>query len=288
MFENTWSANLAVFSVLLEESDDPKITELCIEGFMHAIKIAGFYAMNTERDAFVSSLSKFTQILTSTSSAVREIKEKNLECIRALLNLATYEGNYLRSSWYYVLDCISKIDYMHVLGTGARRDADFFNANKRQLAKAGSVNLQRKLEREQILMQNSELIVQSVDMNKIDLIIQRSTQLDPDAIIDFVTSLCQVSREELADPENPRKFSLQKLVEVADFNMNRIRFVWQKIWQALSEHFNIVGSHSNLNVALYAIDSLRQLADKFLMVCTKVLNFLERGIRELSLPKRLP
>lgn len=43
MFENTWSANLAVFSVLLEESDDGKITELCIEGFMHSIKISGFY-----------------------------------------------------------------------------------------------------------------------------------------------------------------------------------------------------------------------------------------------------
>jgi len=26
MFEDTWSANLAVFSVLLEVSDDPKIT----------------------------------------------------------------------------------------------------------------------------------------------------------------------------------------------------------------------------------------------------------------------
>ena len=60
MFENTWSANLAVFSVLLEESDDQRITELCIEGFMHAINISGFYNMNTERDAFVSSLSKFT------------------------------------------------------------------------------------------------------------------------------------------------------------------------------------------------------------------------------------
>ena len=60
MFENTWSANLAVFSVLLEETDDMKIAELCIEGFMHAIKISGYYLMNTERDAFVSSLSKFT------------------------------------------------------------------------------------------------------------------------------------------------------------------------------------------------------------------------------------
>jgi len=60
MFENTWSANLAVFSVLLEESDDPKITELCIEGFMNSIKVTGFYQMHVERDAFVSSLSKFT------------------------------------------------------------------------------------------------------------------------------------------------------------------------------------------------------------------------------------
>jgi brefeldin A-inhibited guanine nucleotide-exchange protein len=126
MFENTWSANLAVFSVLLEESVDNKITELCIEGFMHAIKISGFYQMHTERDAFVSSLSKFTQV-----SAVKEIKEKNIECIRALLNLASYEGNYLKNSWFYVLDCISKIDYMHVLGTGARKDSDFFNTSKK-------------------------------------------------------------------------------------------------------------------------------------------------------------
>lgn len=33
----------------------------------------------------------------------------------------------------------------------------------------------------------------------------------------------------------------------------------------LSEHFVHVGSHENLNVAIFAIDSLRQLADKFLI-----------------------
>ena len=47
--------------------------------------------------------------------------------------------------------------------------------------------------------------------------------------------------------------------------MARIRFVWNKIWQALSEHFEHVGSHPNLNVAIFAIDSLRQLSDKFLI-----------------------
>lgn len=90
--------------------------------------------------------------------------------------------------------------------------------------------------------------------------------LDGEAIIDFINCLCSVSKEELMDADNPRKFSLQRIVEVADFNMGRIRFVWAKIWQSLSEHFSIVGSHSNLNVAIYAVDSLRQLADKFLLV----------------------
>ena len=81
----------------------------------------------------------------------------------------------------------------------------------------------------------------------------------------FIENLCKVSSQELADTVNPRKFSLQALVEIADLNMARIRFVWTRIWQMLSEHFVNVGSHENLNVSIFAIDSLRQLADKFLL-----------------------
>lgn len=90
---------------------------------MHAIKVSGFYKMHTERDAFVSSLSKFTMI-----STLKEIKLKNIDCVKGLVQLAVYDGNFLGNSWYYVLDCISKVDYMHVLGTGARKDSEFFNA----------------------------------------------------------------------------------------------------------------------------------------------------------------
>ncbi len=84
------------------------------------------------------------------------------------------------------------------------------------------------------------------------------------AIIDFVTSLCTVSKEEVALP-NPRIFSLQKLVEIATFNMNnRIRLIWVKMWKILADHFTSAGSHENKRVAMYAIDSLRQLSMKFL------------------------
>jgi 16S rRNA U1498 N3-methylase RsmE len=57
-------------------------------------------------------------------------------------------------------------------------------------------------------MANSEIIVQHIDLSQIDLIIQKSVSLDAEAIIDFINALCMVSKEELADHENPRKFSL--------------------------------------------------------------------------------
>jgi hypothetical protein len=40
--------------------------------------------------------------------------------------------------------------------------------------------------------------------------------------------------------------------------------VWTRIWSVLADFFIEVGCHANLAVAMYAVDSLRQLAMKFL------------------------
>ena len=40
--------------------------------------------------------------------------------------------------------------------------------------------------------------------------------------------------------------------------------MWNRIWAVLSDFFVEVGCHRNLQVAMYAVDSLRQLATKFL------------------------
>jgi len=40
--------------------------------------------------------------------------------------------------------------------------------------------------------------------------------------------------------------------------------VWSRIWAVLADFFIEVGCHANLSVAMYAVDSLRQLAMKFL------------------------
>ncbi|KAL0411865.1 UNVERIFIED_CONTAM: Brefeldin A-inhibited guanine nucleotide-exchange protein 2 [Sesamum latifolium] len=47
-------------------------------------------------------------------------------------------------------------------------------------------------------------------------------------------------------------------------NMNRIRLVWSKIWEVLSDFFVTIGCSENLSIAIFGIDSLRQLSMKFL------------------------
>lgn len=111
------------------------------------------------------------------------------------------------------------------------RDSDYFETNASQSKNKNSKeSAANKAMREQNRIANCELIVQNIEMAQIDQIFQSSLNLDQDAIIMFIENLCKVSRKELEDPVNARKFSLQALVEIADLNMARIRFVWTRIW----------------------------------------------------------
>jgi brefeldin A-inhibited guanine nucleotide-exchange protein len=65
--------------------------------------------------------------------------------------------------------------------------------------------------------------------------------LSSEAIVDFVEQLRAVSAQELSNTSAPRIFCLQKIVEVTSDNMGRIRLVWNRIWNILSEHFSHAG-----------------------------------------------
>lgn len=49
------------------------------------------------------------------------------------------------------------------------------------------------------------------------------------AIVVFVRALCSISLEELRDIKAPRVFTLTKVVEVALYNMTRIRYVYSAL-----------------------------------------------------------
>uniref|UniRef100_A0A8B9LX64 ADP-ribosylation factor guanine nucleotide-exchange factor 1 (brefeldin A-inhibited) n=1 Tax=Astyanax mexicanus TaxID=7994 RepID=A0A8B9LX64_ASTMX len=273
MFKLAWTPFLAAFSVGLQDCDDTEVASLCLEGIRCAIRIACIFTIQLERDAYVQALARFT--LLTASSGITEMKQKNIDTIKTLITVAHTDGNYLGNSWHEILKCISQLELAQLIGTGVkaryisgtvRGKEGFITSTKEQTSDEYLGIVGGTVDRKQIAsIQESigETSSQSVVV-AVDRIFTGSTRLDGNAIVDFVRWLCAVSMDELASPTHPRMFSLQKIVEISYYNMGRIRLQWSRIWEVIGDHFNKVGCNPNEDVAIFAVDSLRQLSMKFL------------------------
>ncbi|RPD67347.1 hypothetical protein L226DRAFT_452320 [Lentinus tigrinus ALCF2SS1-7] len=246
MFEVAWISFLAGLSGPLQDTDDLEIVELCLDGFKAAIHIVCFFDLELERNAFVSTLAKFTFL-----NNLGEMKTKNMDAIKTLLDVAVTEGNHLKASWREVLTCVSQLEHMQLISSGV------------DVPETGRKGRARKPPTEELANESrSTHITVAADM-----VFSLSHYLSGTAIVDFVRALCDVSWEEIQSSglsQHPRLFSLQKLVEISYYNMNRIRLEWSNMWEILGEHFNQVCCHKNPHVGFFALDALRQLAMRFL------------------------
>ncbi|XP_038665468.1 brefeldin A-inhibited guanine nucleotide-exchange protein 1 isoform X7 [Scyliorhinus canicula] len=278
MFKLAWTPFLAAFSVGLQDCDDTEVAFLCLEGIRCAIRTACIFNIQLERDAYVQALARFT--LLTASSGITEMKQKNIDTIKTLITVAHTDGNYLGTSWHEILKCISQLELAQLIGTGVK--ARYISGTVR--GREGSVSGSRDQTADEFLSLGlGTLVGGTVDRKQIasiqesigetssqsvvvavDRIFTGSTRLDGNAIVDFVRWLCAVSMDELASPTHPRMFSLQKIVEISYYNMGRIRLQWSRIWEVIGDHFNKVGCNPNEDVAIFAVDSLRQLSMKFL------------------------
>lgn len=292
MMEVCWGPMLAAFSVTLDQSDDKIATTHSLLGFRFAVHVTAVMGMQTQRDAFVTSVAKFTLL-----HSVGDMKQKNVDAVKAIIAIAIEDGNYLQEAWEHILTCLSRFEHLQLLGDGAPSDASFlvssievedktlkspYPALKKKgtlqnpavaaVVRGGSydstttgANTTGLVTPEQInnFILNLHLLDQ-IGSFELNHIFGHSQRLNSEAIVAFVKALCKVSMSELQSPTDPRVFSLTKIVEIAHYNMNRIRLVWSRIWNVLSDFFVSVGLSENLSVAIFVMDSLRQLAMKFL------------------------
>lgn len=64
------------------------------------------------RETFVNSLAKFTLLDT-----VKEMRPKSIDCVRAVVDIALEDGNYLSESWGSVLRYISQLARLQASAT---------------------------------------------------------------------------------------------------------------------------------------------------------------------------
>jgi brefeldin A-inhibited guanine nucleotide-exchange protein len=109
MFGICWMPVLAGISAPLQEADaaDTQTTTLCMHAFRSAIHLAAIFDLDLERNALVSTLTKYAQLNAATDLV---FKPKHVESIRALLEIAYADGNWLRGSWLDVLRCVSALE----------------------------------------------------------------------------------------------------------------------------------------------------------------------------------
>ncbi|MBA0865974.1 hypothetical protein Goshw_016788 [Gossypium schwendimanii] len=231
-----WSL-LATFSVTMEQSEDKPMVVLSMEGFSAGIHLTYALGMDTMRFAFVTSLIRFTFL-----HSPKEMRIKNVEALRTLFDLCDVEPDCLQDTWNAVLECVSRLE--HITTTPAVAATVMHGLN--QISKEAVL---------QALKEQAGKPAEQVFVN--------SEKLPSNSIVEFFTALCGVSAEELK--QSPaRIFSLQRAVEISYYNIARIRMVWARIWTVLANHFISAGSHADEKVAVYAIDSLRQLGMKYL------------------------
>lgn len=258
MWDVSFGPILPSLSGYFEKTDDIEVAKLCLEGFEYGIHISGMFDMTLPRDTFVNALYKFTGL-----SGLNQLKDKNLEAIKLLIKIAQTEGNYLKGSWSVVLNGISKLERLqNIQGLkeqqSMKRQQSFSSISRK-------VSMDIRVSPNEIIEQSNSQLLSGIDASVIDKIFHSSIDLDNEAIVEFVKCLCAVSSDEIFSITEVRDFSLKKLIEVAHYNILRIKLVWGKIWSHMSEHLiEVACKHENERIIMGSIDSLRQLAMKFL------------------------
>lgn len=276
MFNVTWMSFLSGLSAPMQDTQNLDVIKLCMEGMKLAIRISCAFELDTPRVAFVTGLAKFTNL-----GNIREMTAKNVEALKALLEVALTEGNELQESWREVLTCVSQLDRLQLLTDGVDENSLPDVSRARIMPQAPADPSRRSMQgrrprprsfnsgptnfRSEVAMES-----RSAEMIRgVDLIFTNTANLSHEAIIDFVRALSEVSWQEIqssGNSDSPRTYSLQKLVEISYYNMTRVRIEWSRIWEVLGQHFNHVGCHSNTTVVFFALDSLRQLSMRFMEI----------------------
>ena len=274
MFKILFPMVIDVYAKVLDESDDEAGIKDTLIAVRDCFEIACSLGLDQERDRSMEILCNSTLV---NEEEWLDVKNKQIEMMRVMLDLAQNFGNHMGSAWKYILTIISSLAQVHLYGLEplARKHLDDDEESGRMNRNGEYVLVEKAHEKQ-------ELIESIIDLRSLDRIFAKTANLDSKMIVEFVKALCEVSlnelkqsleeqskhpesEEESEEDKRPRTYLMQKVVEVADGNMYcRSRLEWTQIWQVMSEYYIALGCFPMGQVALSAIDSLKQLSVKFL------------------------
>ncbi|KAG0214456.1 hypothetical protein BGX33_002091 [Mortierella sp. NVP41] len=129
MAESAWPGLLAAFSYFLGSNLDEELFHNVMRAYQNFTSVCGVLQLTIPRDAFLTSLCKNCLPVphggaqggnsTAQDMSPPNITDKNMYCLRILLNVAQYLGGTLFDSWYLILETMQQAE--HLLGVKLHR-----------------------------------------------------------------------------------------------------------------------------------------------------------------------
>ena len=229
MLTMTWKHLLPVISIILSNCWEEGVLQLILNCYQSFINISGTLNTSSAREAFLSSLSQFC-----LPKSGNPLTPKHIYTCKTLFNITHCLGSILDvKAWHKVLDTLHMLDYL-LNTTTSSEDSDI----------------------------NSDLQILQSALESLF----KNTHLWPDStLLDLVSALGQLTlefMETLATAEKKltgiKVFGLEKMLVVAQTNLDRITL----FWEMLAAYLDCICNSKYSEIRVLGIQSLSEILIK--------------------------
>jgi hypothetical protein len=229
MVENGWPALLAALSFIIATNLSDELFVEVLGSYQAMTNVAGMLGLSTPRDAFLTSLAKFsipTRVVSSLDSYIEPptprsaaslsenlglsqgptqppgLSERNMACLKAFLSIAMFLAGSLAESWFGVLEVMQNADYVLTKGnrsSGATNKWSSPGQGSASRRASDSVSQAALLAGTGNASHSRHPLLSDLNPDSLLSSIQRlfdaSKNLDDGAFRHFVNALCRLSAE---------------------------------------------------------------------------------------------
>ena len=232
LVNSLWSALLAVFSVILEETENETLYTLCYEGMTETIALLSLLGLVFEKEAFVKALCKVTNL-----SMNKELSTKNIECIKRVIQVALMNAAQplFKNCWKTVfIEVVSQLQFY----LDKRSDKESNNV----LMKNKCECLYKVIQSECVMYDSSSNSGDSSNTSgngvSMSFFFVNVDNFDNVYLDDFIKHLCDSAKEDLLERQRSFLFEMLQCIMIRCIHSKSTTpnavITWHKIWKHYS------------------------------------------------------
>ncbi|KAJ4964654.1 hypothetical protein NE237_016503 [Protea cynaroides] len=280
MFAIMSGPTIAAISVVFDHAESEDVFQTCVDGFLAVAKISACHHLEDVLDDLVVSLCKFTTLINPSSAeepvlAFGDDTKARMATV-TVFTIANEYGDYIRTGWRNILDCILRLHKLGLLPARVASDAaddlevaadlchgkpvtsslsasqiPSMGTPRRSSGLMGRFSQLLSLDTEEPRTQPTEQqlaahqrTLQTIQKCHIDSIFTESKFLQADSLLQLARALIWAagrSQKGNSSPEDEDTavFCLELLIAITLNNRDRIFLLWQGVYEHIS---NIVQS----------------------------------------------